>query len=75
MAFMNNQQAAEIAAEFPGWEAWAGLVNGLWHARIVGAVPPVMVHAESADGIREQIEAYTATPAGFRVAGRDQAPR
>ena len=75
MSIMNNTQAAAIAEEFPGWEAWAGLVNGLWHARIVGAVPPVMVHAESADGIREQIEAYTATPAGFRVAGRDQAAR
>ncbi len=75
MSFMNNQQAAAIAEEFPGWEAWAGLVNGLWHARIVGAVPPVMVHAESADGIREQIQACNATPAGFRVARRDQGAR
>jgi hypothetical protein len=75
MSFMNNTQAAAIADEFPGWEAWVGLINGLWHARIVGAVPPVMVHAESADGIREQIEAYAATPAAFRIAGSDQAAR
>ena len=75
MSFMNNKQAAAIADEFPGWEAWVGLINGLWHARIVGAVPPVMVHAESADGIREQIQAYTATPAAFRRARGDQAAR
>lgn len=75
MSFMNNRQAAEIADEFPGWEAWVGLINGLWHARIVGAVPPVMVHAESADGIREMIQTYAATPAAFRSAGSDQVAR
>lgn len=69
MPVMNNKQAASIAEEFPGWEAWVGLINGLWHARIVGAVPPVMVHAESAEAIREQIHAYTATPAAFRGGG------
>jgi hypothetical protein len=75
MSVMNNTQAAAIAEEFPGWEAWAGLINGLWHARIMGAVPPVMVHAESADGIREQIRAYSATSAGFLSAAGDQAAR
>jgi hypothetical protein len=70
---MNNAQAAEIADEFPGWEAWVGLINGLWHARMVGAVPPVMVHAESADGIREQIQACAGTPLGLRSAIGDQA--
>jgi hypothetical protein len=75
MTVMDNAQAAAIAEEFPGWEAWAGLINGLWHARIVGAVPPVMVHAETADGIREQIQAYTATPWAFRSAGADRAAR
>jgi hypothetical protein len=49
-----EQQAAAIAAEFPGWEAWQGL-NGLWHARILGSTPLVMIHDESPDGIREQI--------------------
>lgn len=75
MSFMNNQQSAAIAEEFPGWEAWVGLINGLWHARIVGAVPPVMVHAESAEGIREQIQAYTAKPAAFRSGGGDPVAR
>jgi hypothetical protein len=28
--------------EFEGWEAWQG-IDHLWHARIRGATPPVMV--------------------------------
>jgi hypothetical protein len=32
-----------IAKEFPGWEAWEGM-DHMWHARIRGAVPPVMIH-------------------------------
>ncbi len=44
-----------IAEEFPGWEAWQGLVNGLWHARLLGTTPPVMVHAESPGELRELI--------------------
>jgi hypothetical protein len=61
---MDNTEARAIAEEFPRWEAWSGFINGLWHARIVGAVPPVMVHAESADGIREQIRQYEGRPVG-----------
>jgi hypothetical protein len=49
-----DEQARAIDAEFPGWDAWQGL-DGQWHARIVGAVPPVMVHSDSPDGLREQI--------------------
>jgi hypothetical protein len=49
-----DRQIAAIAAEFSGWEAWQSL-NGQWHARIIGTVPPVMVHAPSADDLREQI--------------------
>jgi hypothetical protein len=49
-----EEQAAAIAAEFPGWEAWQGL-NGLWHGRLVGSVPIVMVHDESSEGIRKHI--------------------
>jgi hypothetical protein len=41
-----DEQIREIAGQFPGWEPWQGL-DGRWHARIVGAVPPVMVHAGS----------------------------
>ncbi|HTP17225.1 MAG TPA: hypothetical protein VMK13_15500 [Streptosporangiaceae bacterium] len=49
--------AAEIAREFPGWEAWQG-INQLWHARIRGATPPVMVHGEDLIDLRDQIVAY-----------------
>jgi hypothetical protein len=42
--------------DYPAWEAWVGLINGLWHARLKGATPPVMVHGDSAQDIREQIE-------------------
>lgn len=49
-----DRQIAAIAAEFPDWEAWQSL-DGQWHARVTGAVPPVMVHAQSADDLREQI--------------------
>jgi hypothetical protein len=44
-----------IGEEFPGWEAWQGLVNGLWHARLAGSTPPVMVHGDSPADIREAI--------------------
>lgn len=49
-----DRQIMAIAGQFPGWEAWQSL-DGQWHARIVGAIPPVMVHAASADELREQI--------------------
>ncbi len=49
-----EQQAARIAERYPGWEAWCGL-NGLWHARVLGSVPPFMVHAESPEELGEQI--------------------
>lgn len=58
-------------------QGWAGLLNGLWHARILGAVPPVMVHAETPDGIREQIRQYPgpASASGQRTsAGRGSGP-
>jgi len=43
-----------IKAEFPGWEAFQG-VDLLWHARIRGATPPVMVHGEDLVDLRDQI--------------------
>ena len=52
-----DAQIRAIGAEFPGWEAWQGLVNGLWHARLIGSTPPVMVHGNSAADIREAIAA------------------
>ena len=46
-----------LAGEFPGWEAWQG-IDRLWHARIRGAVPPVMVHGEDLVDLRDQILRY-----------------
>jgi len=53
---MNDQgdQVKAIAEQFPGWDAWQSL-DGRWHARVVGAVPPVMVHGESAEDLIGQI--------------------
>lgn len=43
-----------LEAEFPEWECWQGL-DSLWHARIRGAVPPVMIHGEDLLDLRDQI--------------------
>jgi hypothetical protein len=45
-----------IEKEFPGWEAWEGM-DRMWHARIRGAVPPVMVHGEDLVDLRDQVKA------------------
>ena len=52
-----NNYASEIAGDFPGWEAWQG-IDRLWHARLRGATPPVMVHGEDLVDLRDQIIAY-----------------
>ena len=49
-----ENDVAQIAGEFPGWEAWQG-IDRLWHARIRGATPPVMVHGEDLVDLRDQI--------------------
>ena len=49
-----DNDVAQIAGEFPGWEAWQG-IDRLWHARICGATPPVMVHGEDLVDLRDQI--------------------
>jgi hypothetical protein len=46
--------AAGLAGEFPGWEAWQG-IDRLWHARVRGAIPPVMVHGDDLVDLRDQI--------------------
>lgn len=43
-----------IEQEFPSWEVFQG-VDRRWHARIRGAVPPVMVHDDDLAGLREEI--------------------
>jgi hypothetical protein len=52
-----NNYVAEIANEFPAWEAWQG-IDRLWHARVRGATPPVMVHGEDLVDLRDQIIAH-----------------
>ena len=52
-----NDDAAQIAGEFPGWEAWQG-IDRMWHARVRGATPPVMVHGEDPVDLRDQITRY-----------------
>jgi len=54
-------QIRAISEEFPGWEAWQNLVNGLWHARLTGSTPPVTVHGESPDELRERIRIRAGT--------------
>jgi hypothetical protein len=49
--------AAGLAGEFPGWEAWQG-IDRLWHARIRGAIPPVMVHGDDLVDLRDEIIRY-----------------
>lgn len=46
--------AEDIAAEFPGWNAWRG-VNQLWYARLVMSSPPVVLHGQDLVDLRDQI--------------------
>jgi len=45
---------ADVGARFPRWEVWRG-IDGLFHARIKGATPPVLVRGESPDDLADQI--------------------
>ena len=44
----------QVEEEFSGWEVWQG-IDRLWHARIRGATPPVMVHGEDLIDLRDQL--------------------
>jgi hypothetical protein len=52
-------EAAVIAAEFPGWEAWVG-VDNLWHARQKGTerTPENRVTGEDPEDLRDMIRAW-----------------
>jgi hypothetical protein len=52
-----SNDTSQIAGEFPGWEAWQG-IDRIWHARIRGATPPVMVHGADLVDLRDQIIRY-----------------
>lgn len=47
-------EAQAVAAEFPGWESWYG-IDSLYHARIKGAIPPVLVRGEDPGDLRDEI--------------------
>ena len=55
MSGQDNITPESLAAEFPGWKAWQG-IDRLWHARIRGATPPVMVHGEDLTDLRDQVK-------------------
>jgi hypothetical protein len=38
----SDAHVASLAERFPAWACWFG-IDCLWHARIRGATPPVMV--------------------------------
>ena len=43
-----------LADEYPDWEPWLG-IDSLWHARIKGATPPVIVTGEDLADLRDEI--------------------
>lgn len=51
-------EARRLMQDHPRWEAWVGIVNRQWHARLKGAVPPVMAHDDNPQGLRQQIEQF-----------------
>jgi hypothetical protein len=52
---------AKIAGEFPDWEAWQG-IDRLWHARIRGAIPSIVVHGKDLVDLRDQIIRFLNCP-------------
>jgi hypothetical protein len=47
-------RADEAGAAVPGRECWFG-IDCLWHARLRGALPPVMVRGEDAQDLTYQV--------------------
>jgi hypothetical protein len=45
---------ADVAARWPRWELWHG-IDGMFHARIKGATPPVMVRGESPQDLADEL--------------------
>jgi hypothetical protein len=45
-----------IAREFPHWGLPFRGVDQRWHAEISGATPPVRVHDDDLEGLREEIQ-------------------
>jgi hypothetical protein len=50
----DEPELVDVGARFPAWEAWRG-ISGLFHARMKGRTPPVIVTGESAEDLMGQI--------------------
>ena len=48
---------AEVARDYPGWQAWPGVLGGVVYARRPRTSPPLVVRAVTPDGLRQAIEA------------------
>ena len=48
---------AEVEHDYPGWQAWPGVLAGVVYARRPQSTPPMVVRAVTADGLRQSIEA------------------
>ena len=48
---------AEVERDYPGWQAWPGVLAGVVYARRPRSSPPLVVRAISAANLRDAIEA------------------
>jgi hypothetical protein len=49
-----DRQIRVIAQQFPGWETWQSF-DGRPHARVVGAIPPIIVHGDSSGDLVDRL--------------------
>ena len=48
---------AEVEHDYPGWQAWPGVLAGVVYARRPRPSPPLVVRAITPDRLRQAIEA------------------
>ena len=48
---------AEVEHDYPGWQAWPGVLAGVMYARRPRTSPPLVVRSVTPDGLRQAIEA------------------
>jgi hypothetical protein len=48
---------AEVERDYPGWQAWPGVLAGVVYARRPRSSPPLVVRAISTADLRQAIEA------------------
>jgi hypothetical protein len=51
---------ALLAGEFPGWEAWRGVIAGVLYVRRRMSSPPVVFRGYTAKSLAEQIREHEA---------------